>query len=75
MPITKAEIQAMTISERETLLNILWESIEKDNYIDNAREETEIEKQLLKERLEEYRSNPSNSIKWNDLKDELSIDE
>jgi len=75
MPITKAEIQAMTISEKETLLNILWESIEKDNYIDNAPEETEIEKQLLKERLEEYRSNPSNSIKWNDLKDELSIDE
>ena len=37
MPITKAEIQAMTISEKETLLNILWESIEKDNYIDNAR--------------------------------------
>ncbi len=48
MPITKEEIRGMTISEKEELLNVLWESIEKDDHFDDAAEETEKKNNCLK---------------------------
>lgn len=72
MPFTKDEIKAMTISEKQELLDIFWEVIEKESYVDNIEKESEEEIQLLQERLKEYKSNPSASIKWNNLKEELS---
>jgi putative addiction module component (TIGR02574 family) len=71
MLITKDEIQAMTIAEKNELLDILWESFEREDYIDDAEEETEEEKQILLERLETYKSNPASGVKWENLKDDL----
>jgi putative addiction module component (TIGR02574 family) len=71
MLITKDEIQAMTIAEKNELLDILWESFEREDYIDDAAEETEEEKQILLERLEDYKSNPASGVKWENLKEEF----
>ena len=37
MLITKDEIQAMTIAEKNELLDMLWESLERENYIDDVQ--------------------------------------
>lgn len=71
MPVTKEEIDAMSPDEKHVLLDMLWESLAEENYIDDAGEETEEENQILRERLEDYTANPSSGIKWEDLKDEL----
>lgn len=71
MFITKNEIHAMTVTEKVKLLDMLWDSFEKEDYTDDAAEETEEELQLLQERLEEYKANPSAGIKWEYLKEEL----
>lgn len=71
MLITKDEIHAMTIEEKYELLDMLWESLEREDYADDAEEETEEEVELLRERLEEYKVDPSKGIKWENLKDEL----
>lgn len=71
MLITKDEIQAMTIEEKYELFDMLWESLAKEDYADDAEEETEEEVKLLRERLGEYRANPSDGIKWENLRDEL----
>lgn len=61
----------MTIEEKHELLDMLWESIEQENYVDNEAEETEEEKYLLRERLENYNNNSSKGISWEILKNEL----
>lgn len=71
MLISKGEIQAMTIAEKRELLDMLWESFETENYIDDATEETEEEKQILRERLNDYHNNPSDAIQWKNLRDDL----
>lgn len=71
MPITKDEIQSMTIAEKNELLDMLWESLEKENYMDDAAEETEEEKQILYDRLEAYKNNPASGVEWKNLKDDL----
>jgi len=71
MLITKDEIQAMTIAEKNELLEILWESFEREDYIDDAAEETEEEKQILNERLDAYKNNPASGLNWENLKEEF----
>ena len=72
MAITKDEIDAMSSREKLDLLDMLWRSIEGEEYIDDADDETEEEKQILRERLDDYQQNPSSGIKWDELKDELT---
>ena len=69
--LTKEEILTMTTAEKVELLDILWNSFEKGNYADEEEEEDSKELQLLQERLQDYRSNPSTGIKWEQLKKEL----
>ena len=73
MNITKEDIQAMTVEERRQLLEMLWESFEEGHepYIDEEEEETEEELNLLQERLEEYKKDPSTAIPWEELKKQL----
>jgi putative addiction module component (TIGR02574 family) len=71
MVITKEEISAMTLEEKHELLDTLWESLETEVYKDDAPAENEEELCILRERLEEYNTNPSNGVKWEDLKAEL----
>ena len=72
MAITKDEIDAMSSREKLDLLDMLWRSIEGEDYIDDAKDETEAEKQILRERLDDYQQNRSSGIKWDELKDELT---
>ena len=72
MAITKDEIDAMSPAEKLGLLDMLWRSIEGEEYIDDADDETQEEKRILRERLNDYRTNPSTGINWKDLKDELT---
>ncbi|HEY6977493.1 MAG TPA: addiction module protein [Chitinophagaceae bacterium] len=74
MPITKEEIDAMSNEEKRQLLEMIWDSFgeyDENNHTDDLPEETEEELQILQERLEEYRRNPSSAIPWEKLKDEL----
>ena len=71
MTITKDEIQAMSATEKHQLLDMLWESLEKENYIDNEEAETELEQQVLQERLQDYNVNPSTATEWEKLKADL----
>jgi putative addiction module component (TIGR02574 family) len=69
--VTEEEILTMTTAEKVELLDILWNSFEKENYADDDDAEDSKELQLLQERLQDYRSNPSAGIKWEQLKEEL----
>jgi putative addiction module component (TIGR02574 family) len=72
MRITKEDIRAMSAEERQQLLEMLWESFEDDGgYVDNLPEETDEELNILHERLEEYKKDPSTGIPWEKLKEEL----
>ena len=71
MIITKEKIRTLTPAEKYELLDMLWDSLEKGSYTDNAQEETDEELLLLHERLEKYKSTPSTGIKWENLKAEL----
>ena len=71
MLITKDEIEAMTMAEKHKLLDMLWDSLEEIDYIDNADEETTEEKQLLRERLQDYQTNPASGVDWEKLKEEV----
>jgi hypothetical protein len=51
MRITKEDIDAMSYEEKKQLLEMLWESFEKngdENYVDDLPEETEKELQILR---------------------------
>jgi hypothetical protein len=62
MRITKEDIDAMSHEEKRKLLDMLRESFEEEEYTDDEPEETEEELQILQERLEEYRKDPSTAI-------------
>ena len=65
MSITKEDIDAMSYEEKRKLLEMLWESFENnddENYVDDIPDETEEELQILQERLEEYKKDPSIGI-------------
>lgn len=70
MRITKEDIDAMSYEEKRELLDMLRESFEEE-YTDDEPEETEEELQILRERLEEYKKDPSTAIPWEQLKEEL----
>jgi len=70
MRITKEDIDAMSYEEKRELLDMLRESFEKE-YIDDEPEETEEELQILQERLEEYRKDPSTAIPWEEAYKQL----
>ena len=74
MRITKEDIEAMSYEEKRQLLDMLWESFENngdENYEDDLPEETEEELQILQERLEEYRKDPSTGIPWEEAYKQL----
>ncbi len=64
MTITKEDIKALSMQEREELLTIFWDVMEEEPYVDNAGEETAEELSLLKESLEEYNRDPSAAKTW-----------
>ena len=61
----------MSLEERDELLSTLWHVIEEVPYADNAREESEEEKNILREELEEYRRDPSPAKTWEQVLLEL----
>lgn len=71
MTITREEIDALTMDEKQELLDMLWSSlgIEEDDKIvfDNEREEVEEEIIMLQETLAEYRRDPSTAIPWEEV--------
>ena len=67
MILTKEEIIAMSAKERAELLNTLWDVIETDPYIDELGPESPEELNLLQERLEEYKRNPSAGKTWEEV--------
>lgn len=72
MRITKEEIDAMSKEEKRELLEMIWESFEEEaGYIDDEPEETEEELNLLQERLEEYKRDPSSAIPWEEAYKQL----
>ena len=71
MSITKAEIKAMSVEERDELLSTLWDVIDEVPYSDNAREESDEEKNILREELEEYKRDPSSAKTWEQVLLEL----
>lgn len=74
MSITKEEINALSLEEKQQLLEMIWDSMEdKNNFLvhDGEAEEPEAELQLLHERLEEYRRDPSTAIPWQEAFEKL----
>ncbi|HXL56397.1 MAG TPA: addiction module protein [Chitinophagaceae bacterium] len=74
MPITKEEIDAMSNEEKRQLLEMIWDSFgeyDEEDYVDDLPEETAEELQILQERLEEYKRDPSSAIPWEELKKQL----
>ena len=71
MRITKEDIDAMSYEEKRKLLDMLRESFEEEEYTDDEPEETEEELQILQERLEEYRKDPSTAIPWEEAYKQL----
>ena len=72
MTITKEDIKAMSAKERAELLNTIWDVIEDDPYTDEAGAETMAELNLLQERLEEYKKNPSAAKTWDETYQKLN---
>ncbi len=65
MTITKEEINALTVTEKQQLLDMLWDSINIDDEAgeyDLEAEESEEEVMILNERLADYENNPSSAI-------------
>ncbi len=72
MRITKEEIDAMSKEEKRQLLEMIWESFEEEEgIVDDLPEETEEELQILQERLEEYKRDPSTEIPWEEAYKQL----
>ncbi len=72
MRITKEEIDAMSKEEKRQLLEMIWESFEEEEgIVDDLPEETEEELQILQERLEEYKRDPSTAIPWEEAYKQL----
>ena len=72
MRITKEEIDAMSKEEKRQLLEMIWESFEEEEgIVDDLPEETEEELQILRERLEEYKRDPSTGIPWEEAYKQL----
>jgi len=74
MKITKEEIDAMSKEEKRKLLEMIWNSFseyDENDYADDLPEETEEELQILHERLEEYRKDPSSAIMWEEAYKQL----
>lgn len=71
MSITKEEIKAMSAEEKHELLSNLWDVIEEVPYQDYAQDETEEEKNILREELEEYKRDPSSAKTWEQVLLEL----
>lgn len=65
MTITRQEIDALTLTEKKELLDMIWDSMNinhEEEYVDDEEEESEEELAILRERLEDYRKNPSSAI-------------
>jgi putative addiction module component (TIGR02574 family) len=74
MNISKEEINALTVAEKQQLLEMLWDSMDdKRNYsvYDDEGEESEDELQLLHERLAEYEKDTSTAIPWDQAFEQL----
>jgi putative addiction module component (TIGR02574 family) len=73
MRITKEEIDAMSKEEKRQLLEMIWESFEEEEegIVDDLPEESEEELQILQERLEEYKRDPSTGIPWEEAYKQL----
>ncbi len=67
MILTKEEIKAMSAKERAELLTTLWDVMEEDPYLDELGEESQEELNLLQERLQEYKRDPSSAKTWDEV--------
>ena len=54
----------MTIQEKHELLDMIWETMDNSNYVDDEDDESQEELKILQERLEEYKANPSIGLDW-----------
>ena len=59
------EAKKLSIQERITLVEEIWDSIAEDN---GCFELTEAQKQELDRRLESFHANPSQGRTWEDIK-------
>lgn len=59
------EILRLSIAERILLVEAIWDSIAAEN---NQYKITDQELTILQERYEEYKTNPSNSLSWDEVK-------
>lgn len=75
MTITQKEIEALTINEKQELLDMLWSSLhiteEDDIVYDTEGEEEDDELLMLQETLAEYKKDPSTAIPWHVLFEKL----
>ncbi len=63
-----SDILQLSIAERIQLVEDIWDSIAT---VPEAISLTEEQQAELERRLEAYRSNPSEGISWNDLKEKF----
>lgn len=66
MIITKEEIKAMSAMERTELLNAIWDIMEDEPYTDELGAESKEELNILHERLEAYKRDPSSAKTWDE---------
>ena len=59
------EILRLSVSERILLVEAIWDSIAAEN---SQYRITDQELSMLQERYEEYKTNPSQSLSWDEVK-------
>ncbi len=65
LSITLAEISLLSVDERICLVQAIWDSIGTES---DHIELTEVQKQELLRRLEDYKANPHAVVSWEEIK-------
>jgi putative addiction module component (TIGR02574 family) len=71
MMLCKEDIDALSLAEKQALFEMLRKSINEDLHMGEA-DENEAELQILQQKLEEYKENPSSAMSWEDVIDILN---
>ncbi|OCQ88837.1 hypothetical protein BCD64_03575 [Nostoc sp. MBR 210] len=62
---TLNEIKTLTIEERIRLVQAIWDSIAAEQ---SSPDITEVQKQELERRINDYEANPDNIMTWDEIK-------
>ena len=65
MPPYLSDILKLSVAERVLLVEAIWDSIAAEN---SQYRITDQELSMLQERYEEYKTNPSQSLSWDEVK-------